>query len=274
MSKTSATLTIEPQFSEIQGTRRNLMKANKKTSSLLVVLAATLLGSTAPANAAITVVTDEDFAGNMINDPSIVQVTSGVTCSGNQAVFPGINGQYLVQANPYSGATNNFGAEAFITLDTHTTGGDGFLGLLSWDASSYAVISNFVGGGGTATTVGGHRSFVGDFGQVAIPPIGQEFHVALVLNGGTTEVYINGVLTGTDSNGLVGGSPPFLELGAFKGQGETAFRMNRVRTFTFNAGEFNASTDLLTAVPEPTAVTLLGMACIGLLASRRYRLRS
>lgn len=90
--------------------------------------------------------------------------------------------------------------------------------------------------------------------------------LALVKNEGTTNFFVNGQLAGNTT-------APYNTSGLFafglqQNAGTRGFQgdFDEARFFTFNAGEFDANTDL---IPEPSATLLGALGCLTLLRRKR-----
>lgn len=91
-------------------------------------------------------------------------------------------------------------------------------------------------------------------------------HLALVVDAGVTTFYVNGVANGTPVGVPIAPTGVFC-LGASPydpgGSGFFYGNVDEVRVFSFEPGMFNVS-DLNYAIPEPAALSLLGLALLGL----------
>ncbi len=93
-------------------------------------------------------------------------------------------------------------------------------------------------------------------------------HLAVVNESGTSSLYIDGVAqAGTTTADVVWNDG--IHLGVLSG-GATGWEgdLDEVRLFTFNPGEFDASSDFL-IIPEPSSIMLCGLAVLLSLFLRR-----
>jgi hypothetical protein len=90
--------------------------------------------------------------------------------------------------------------------------------------------------------------------------------LALVKNGGTIEFYVDKQLVGSNPTSV--NTSGLFAFGLQQNVGTKSFQgdFDEASFFSFNAGEFNAATDL---IPEPSATLLGGLGLLGLLRRRR-----
>jgi len=90
-------------------------------------------------------------------------------------------------------------------------------------------------------------------------------HLAIVVSGGATTFYVDRVANGT---GPAPNSPTANFNVGIRADGAESFdgRIDEVRAFTFNPGEFNPTTDL---IPEPSAIALVAIGALGAGLRRR-----
>ncbi len=121
----------------------------------------------------------------------------------------------------------------------------------------------------------GHISGITFVGSAPVV-VDEWIHLALVINGGVREFYVNGVLNAT-SPGTFGIYDPFDTLSI--GLGRDSFNdtylnfftglIDEVRYFTFNSGEFDPGLDL-NIIPEPsTWIMLVGSLLVVMVLRRR-----
>lgn len=239
-----------------------MRKATRILVCVLVVAAVGVL-AVSPVCATITTVADYTFNDNAA--PSGFTVIGTPTYNGGQLVLDGASA--LEIATPLT-ATDNFGMETIVTPSAF----DSFnFALSNTDGANRGVGLVSIGSEGTVWQ--GILERVGVFGS-ATAAVNAEIRLALVRNGETTTLYVNGVDHGTTTNTPdVGTGLTTLSVGCNRNnagaiEGLFKGRINEVRLFTFAAGEFNASTDLLThaTVPEPSTVAILITGVLGLLA--------
>ena len=101
------------------------------------------------------------------------------------------------------------------------------------------------------------------------PTVGQWFYVAMVRDAGDTKMYVNNT-TAIDFGSTYTPRPvdPQFSLGV-AGNDYLKGSADEVRVFAFGSQfgyNFNASTDLLIAAPEPSTLALLTMSLFGLMA--------
>ncbi len=204
-----------------------------------------------------------DQNGTGVSVSSAVDPRAAAIGSTNSYFWPatGARGFYGI-AGAYNPPENNVGIELFARVtDTagltgdrtiFATGGGNGLKLQivngAW-AASYDGVA-FVGGTDPAT-------------------INEWTHLALVRDSGVGRFYVDGVQVGLASlaNPNDGNGP---HLGVNSGGASGFFgNIDQVRLFTFNAGQFNAGSDLLIAIPEPATLIMVGAALTGLAIRRR-----
>jgi hypothetical protein len=172
-----------------------------------------------------------------------------------------------------SSATDNFGVETWMYIDFAPTSNQALIYNGNSASSGFGLYE--VPGG--LTGLFGGVAFIG---TVAIPTH-TWVDVALVRSGGTASVYVNGSVAATTP------SAPNTPVGSLQiGGNGTAEgfigQLDEARVFHFDAGAFNAATDLyfnqstLTEsqnTPEPTALALAGLGLVALGMIRRKRAR-
>jgi hypothetical protein len=167
------------------------------------------------------------------------------------------NGGYFASP-PLVATNNNWGIEAWVQSDN---------GSLT---SAIAYNGNSANAGMGIYQIGGN--YIGLMGGIAFvgstPVTSNWTHLAMVVSGGTTTFYVNGVANATAGqpnipagNFNIGIRPDLGE--RFDG------RIDEVRIFTFAPGQFSVNDlQLNSVVPEPGTAALLGL---GLLTAVRRR---
>jgi hypothetical protein len=171
----------------------------------------------------------------------------------------------LLQTSVFNTATSDWGIQA-ITTTTQA------------DSTIIANGSSNLGGYGIIIYNGKYSGLMNSIGVLegSIAANGTARNVALVNDNGTLQLYVDGVL---DVSSSLGGSITpaglFTIGGTFGNSGYSNFAngsIDEARIFTFTTGQFNAATDLLYVVPEPSTSAFLLMGAVGtLLAYRRQR---
>jgi hypothetical protein len=197
-----------------------------------------------------------------VNGSTTYASTSGTNFEGVWMFGPGSNDQTI--------PADNWGVQFMVRSTNHTsiTVGDfravfgmaeGVIGGLVieaaniggtvyWDVNRQAV-QNLITPRNALTTVTGEWT-----------------SLALVKNGGTTSFYVNGQPAGSTTTAYA--TSGLFAFGLQQNVGTKGFKgdFDEASFFTFNAGEFNAATDL---IPESSAALLGGLGLLGLLRRRR-----
>ncbi len=180
--------------------------------------------------------------------------------------FTNVDSRY--QASAVTGLTDNFGLEAYILATTPAyarpfyNGGDG------------TPLDTLGNGAGLGIVAGQYQALVGSTtiptGVPVVP--GTPVEMALVVHGGTFDVYVNDVLKNSIAfaSYVPATATDMLSIGNFDATPSTyAGVVDEARVFTFAPGGFNASTDLGgAAVPEPASIAL---ALLALVPARKQR---
>lgn len=238
-----------------------------------------IVSMAAPAGATISVIANYRMgeadpgatAGNAAN-ASAVDSAGGAPLSllGAGALYSGVTGVSgsslsvdfsapgsYGQGSPVVNLTDNWGMEAWVQSDD-----PGSISAVVYNGNSgtsgmgiYQFGGNFIG------LVGG-LAFVG-----STPITGNWTHLAMVLEGGVSTFYVNGVAnaSGPNPNSPAG----YFGIGARPTDGAEQFdgRIDEVRLFTFEPGAFSpADFQTSAVVPEPALSVLLaiGLATAGL----------
>jgi hypothetical protein len=200
------------------------------------------------------------WTGTQNYSSSVAASAAATTGSSLSMDFAG-NGFYLTQANCLTAATDNFGIEGWFNADYIAQmglccNGDG-LGPAGWGL--------YLLGG----TVQGYYCQAALFDSGFAPTPGEWFYAALVRDNGITKMYVNNANEIAVANNTIApysaAAAPQFSLGvvsydAFVGLAD------EVRVFTFAPGAFNASRDLLIAIPEPSTLALVALGLFGLTA--------
>jgi len=185
-----------------------------------------------------------------------VYSASGV--SGSTRAMDFTNGGYF--ASPLITSNNNWGIEAWVQSDN---------GSLT---SAIAYNGNSANAGMGIYQIGGN--YIGLMGGIAFvgsTPVSANWtHLAMVVSGGTTTFYVNGVANATAGQPNTPVAANNFNIGIRPDLGERFDgRIDEVRIFSFAPGQFSVN-DLQFngVVPEPGTAALLGL---GLLAAGRRR---
>lgn len=238
-----------------------------KTFTTLSLISAMGLMAASSASAALSTVADYTFD----DASSLAPFTQSgdPTVSGGQLELDGDD--FLTIADPLSGVTSDYVVEAIVTADSFDSfdfafGRNDPGGANSGNNGQGLLFQDFGGGPGQISALNSFSGFATSTVQLApATPTA----VAIVQDGTTTRLFVNGTEVATTTAAIVG-TPTTLGIGTHPFDGAAgAFNgsIDRVRLSTFNAGEFD-SADLL-PVPEPSSLALLGLS--GLLVARRRR---
>jgi hypothetical protein len=248
---------------------------------LLVLCAFAALGSSA--SAVVSVIANYRLgeadpgaaAGNPANTPAVdsaggapmgvlgsASLYSGSTGVGGSALsvdFSAPSG--YGQSSPVVTLTDNWGMEAWVQSDNAAS-----ISAIVYNGNSANSGMGIYQFGGNYIGLVGGLAFVG-----AAPITSTWTHLAMVLSGGTTTFYVNGVPV---QNGPTPNAPAgYFGIGVRQTDLGEQFdgRIDEVRLFRFNPGEFSPA-DLQTGgvIPEPGLAALLASG-LALAASRRKR---
>jgi hypothetical protein len=238
-----------------------MMLRAMEISACAILVAAVELFVVASGEASILVVKDYTFDNNLLPE-GFTAVGTGTPTFQNGSLS--LDGTAAIEVATPLKAIDNFGIEAVVTASSfdafnfvvsNHNGANKGVGLLSEGTDWHAILQQ-----------------AGDFGAVAATPQ-TPVHLALVRDSGITSLYVEGSLKATSNAVPACGETDLstFSIGANRnntGALEGLFKgsMDEVRLFTFAAGQFNPSTDLLTAVPEPSSVALAITGLFGLLA--------
>ena len=193
----------------------------------------------------------------------ISTIGTNVLYSGNTSV-PGSTRSVDFSTGGYAGspvttAADNWGMEAWVQTDNTT----GTRAIVYNGNSASSGMGIYMISGNYAGLVGG-KAIIGNVASTTAWT-----HLAMVVSGGVTTLYLNGVAAG--GTGPVPNTPAGnFNIGVRADLGEQFDgRVDEVRVFTFAAGQFApGDLQLTSVVPEPGALSLLGL---GLLAGARRR---
>jgi hypothetical protein len=196
--------------------------------------------------------------------------------------FAGSNSGLYRTANPFGSTNNNYAIEAWINPDVSSgtrpilyIGEQGQNGFGLYQSSGF-VFGQLIDTGSTLRAVGTGAGSV-------TATIGEWTHVALVRNGGTWNVYVNGTIAGGSRAEAATTPADMLTLATWNNGGGTASAnftnwfdgsIDNVRGFTFEAGTFNTNMFAYpaSAIPEPATIALLlGFTAFALVGCRRQR---
>lgn len=194
--------------------------------------------------------------------------------------FAGANSGLYVQQNFFGTTNNNLAIEAWIKPDVNSgtrpilyIGEQGKNGFGLYQSSGF-IFGQLIDTGNTLRAVG-------TGGASAIAPIGEWSHVALVRNGGTWNVYLNGTIVGGSRAEAPTLAADLMTLGTWNdGDGLAAANftnwfdgsIDNVRGFTFEAGTFNTNMFTLGVIPEPSTYALvIGLLALAFVGYRKRR---
>ena len=203
------------------------------------------------------------WQGTQTYSSSVAASAAAATGSNLSMNFAG-DGFYLHTGNALTVNTDNFGIEGWFKVN---------------DLSQQGLADNgdaFDGGFGLYVIDTGSGPHVqGLYNQVALfdtgftPTVGQWFYVAMVRDAGDTEMYVNSTTPIDFGNAPAPNYPdPQFSLGV-AGYDFLHGSADEVRVFAFGSQfgyNFDANTDLLISVPEPSTLVLLTMGLFGLAA--------
>jgi hypothetical protein len=211
--------------------------------------------------------TTEDSSGlgntvNLVGPPSYSSdvAASAAACTGS-TLSVNFTGAYGYRLGALTTATDNFGIEGWFKVsDLDTT---------------YALCSNGSEGspnGCELYVYQGH--IIGNYAGICpldsgvAPTANEWFYVAFVRDNGVAKMYINNTTAITPTNDTATPITP-ADLSCLGTSGSVyglSGLADEVRYFTFEPGAFNANTDLLISVPEPSTIALLVMSILGIAA--------
>jgi hypothetical protein len=212
---------------------------------------------------------DSSGLGNAVNLVGPLTYSSDVAPSAAAATGSSLSmsnpGGYGYIGSPWTTAVDNFGMEGWFKLSNVVKEQ-----ALVWNGNAAA------GNGWGLLFNGGYIQ--GYFAGVSIwnsdfaPTQDEWFYAAIVRDAGVARVYINGTTPATATSTITPTTPAGLAaLCTAGGDDGMLGLMDEVRVFTFEPGSFNASTDLLISVPEPSTFALLAMSILGIAAFARRK---
>jgi hypothetical protein len=199
------------------------------------------------------------WTGTQTYSSSTAATAAAATGSNLSMDFAG-DGFYLHTGSNLTDNVDNFGIEGWFKVN---------------DLSQQGLCNNgdAFGGGFGLYVLGGHVQ--GLYNQVALfdtgftPVLGEWFYVAMVRDAGVTKMYVNNT-TAIDFGSTYAPyvATPQFSLGV-AGYDYLKGSADEVRVIAFGSEfgyNFNASSDLLIAVPEPSSVMLFATGMFGLMA--------
>jgi hypothetical protein len=213
----------------------------------------------APGNSAGAATTNSAGIPNLTLIGTAPVYTGAVGAAGSGIAMDFTNGGYM--ASPLITSNNNWGIEAWVQSDNGS-----LTSAIAYNGNSANAGMGIYQIGGTYIGLMGGIAFVG-----STPVTNAWTHLAMVVNGGTTTFYVNGVANATagapntpiaTNNFNIGIRPDLGE--RFDG------RIDEVRIFSFAPGQFSVN-DLQFngVVPEPASGALLGLGLMACLRRRR-----
>lgn len=213
----------------------------------------------APGNSAGATTTNSAGIPNLTLLGTAPVYTGAVGVSGSGLAMDFNTGGYA--SSPLILTNNNWGIEAWVQSD------DGSLtSAIAYNGNSanagmgiYQINNTYIG-------LMGGLAFVG-----STPVTSAWTHLAMVVNGGTTTFYVNGVANATNGTPNTPVPANSFNIGIRPDLGERFDgRIDEVRVFTFAPGQFSVN-DLQFngVVPEPASAALLGLGLMACLRRRR-----
>lgn len=229
----------------------------------------------------------EGTAGNVISSTGALSAAGSGTVTYSSQTAPGSGGStsanfdgagYLLSAagDMPTVANDNVGVEAWVRFEQI----DNFDFVYNIGGKAGANTGDINAGHGSLWDTGagsiiGLNSWVGAAvpNPVIVPEIQQWYHIAFVMDGGKSDLYIDGSLAAStaslpfiaaDGHFAVGGH----QFDAAAGNGILNGQIDDLHIFTFDTGAFNAATDLI--VPEPFMLVLMGVGGLAALRRRKY----
>jgi hypothetical protein len=204
-----------------------------------------------------------NLVGGMTYSSDVAASAAAATGSNFSMSNPAVGYGYV--APPLTTAVDNFGMEGWFKLSNPTAA---TTDVLAWNGNA--------GGGDAANgwglicyqgTIQGYYANVAVFSSGFAPTADEWFYVAMVRDNGVTSMYIDSAAPVANTTTATPITPASISAlctaGGADGMNGLA---DEVRVFTFEPGAFNASADLLIAVPEPSTFALLAMSAFGLIA--------
>jgi hypothetical protein len=201
-----------------------------------------------------------DLSGAAATYSSDVAPSAATATGSNMSVV--LSGAAAFQASPpLTDATDNFGIEGWFKR----TAGAG-----DWQVMAFNGNPGQDGWGlycreGQVCGLWGALAWV-DSGFY--PAMDEWFYAAVVRDNGVGQIYINdsAPVGSLATSPIVPGAANYIGVGGMNAETWVG-SIDEVRVFTFEAGGFNASADLLiNQVPEPSTLAMLAMSFIGMIA--------
>jgi hypothetical protein len=205
--------------------------------------------------------------GTATYSSDVAASAAAATGSTMSLAYAGTNGAGTMNSPPLTYATDNFGIEGWFKRGADAT---------DWEVMAFNGDPGKRGWGLYCR----EGQVYGLYGALDwapsgfYPAAGEWFYAALVRDNGVAKVYINNSAP-VASLTIAPYAPADTNSIAIGGMNAEAWHgsCDEVRVFTFEAGAFNASTDLLfnQVVPEPSTLVLLAVSALGLIVYARRK---